>query len=268
MGRRLAALALLLASITAPARGAENLFPGVAAAYLVRVQDRTLWAGDPGRRLAPASLTKIMAALLVLESYRPRDVVTVSRAAAAQTGARLGLKAGERMTVADLLAAALLRSANDACHALAEWRAGSQIAFVALMNQRAAELGLHDTRFANACGHDAPEHYSTAADLAALAEAALRHPEFARLVAQVSASVSTADGTRRFRLENTNALIGRLPGAVGVKSGYTRGAGKCLVAVAEREGMRVLLVLLDARNRWWDAHGIIEHAFAAARRTP
>jgi D-alanyl-D-alanine carboxypeptidase (penicillin-binding protein 5/6) len=268
MGRPLAALALLFASLPAPGSAAENRFPDVATAYLVRVQDRTLWAGRPDRRLAPASLTKIMAALLVLEAYRPDAVVTVSRAAAAETGARLGLKAGERMTVADLLAAALLRSANDACHALAQWRAGNQAAFVALMNRRAADLGLRDTHFANACGHDAHEHYSTAADLAALTEAALRYPEFARLVAQAGASVSTTDGARRFRLENSNALIGRLPGAVGVKSGYTREAGKCLVALAQRNGTRVLLVLLDARNRWWDAHGMIEHAFATAGQTP
>jgi D-alanyl-D-alanine carboxypeptidase (penicillin-binding protein 5/6) len=199
----------------------------------------------------------------VLEHERANDVVQVGRSAAAETGSRLGLAAGERVRVSDLLAAALIASANDACHALADWHSGSERAFVERMNHRAAELGLRATRFANACGHDAPGHYSTAQDLAALTEAALRHPTFAALVARPTHAVHTADGHRRFDLVNSNALIGRFPGAIGVKSGYTRKAGKCVIALAERDGARVLLVLLGAPNRWWDAHGVLERAFAA-----
>jgi D-alanyl-D-alanine carboxypeptidase (penicillin-binding protein 5/6) len=129
------------------------------------------------------------------------------------------------------------------------------------MNRRAAELGLRDTRFANACGWDAARHYSSAGDLAALAEAALRLPVFARLVAMPEATVRTVDG-REFVVQNTNLLLGRLPGVVGVKSGLTRKGGRCLVALAERRGVRVLVVLLNGSNRWWDAAGLIEHAFA------
>jgi D-alanyl-D-alanine carboxypeptidase (penicillin-binding protein 5/6) len=204
-----------------------------------------------------------MTALLVLERERLEDVAAVGRTAAAETGSRLGLAVGERMRVSDLLAAALIVSANDACHALADWHAGSERAFVEQMNRRAAQLGLRATRFANACGHDAAGHYSSAQDLAKLAEAALRHPAFAELVARPTHTLHTADGRRRFALTNSNALIGRFPGAVGVKSGYTRKAGKCVIALAERDGVRVLLVLLNAPNRWWDAHGMLERAFAA-----
>jgi D-alanyl-D-alanine carboxypeptidase (penicillin-binding protein 5/6) len=166
--------------------------------------------------------------------------------------------------VADLLAAALVQSSNDACHALADWHSGGERAFVARMNQRAAELGLTGTHFANACGHDAPGHHSTARDLLALTQRALSYPDFVRLVAQPALTLRTADGRRAFSLTNSNALLGRFPGAIGVKSGYTRKAGKCLIALAERDGVRVLLVLLNAPNRWWDAHGVLERAFAAS----
>jgi D-alanyl-D-alanine carboxypeptidase (penicillin-binding protein 5/6) len=247
-----------------PLCAAENAFASVGSAYIVKNGDTVLWAGAEHARLPPASLTKIMTALLVLEAYRPDQLVTVSDRAAAQRGTRLRLRPGERMRVADLLAATLLASANDACLALAEAYAGTEAGFVADMNRRAQQLGLKNTRFANACGFDAPGHVSSAADLARLTETALRHPVFKAVVAQRQARARTADGRRAFDIVNTNALIGRLPGAVGVKSGYTRRAGKCLVALVERNGVRVLMVLLNARNRWWDTHGVVEHAFAVA----
>jgi D-alanyl-D-alanine carboxypeptidase (penicillin-binding protein 5/6) len=255
-------LLIAVALASAVARAADDPFPHIGAAYLVKVQGEPLWAGHAETPLAPASLTKVMTALLVLERYRADELVTIGRAAAAESGARLGLKSGERVSLTDLLAATLIHSANDACHALADWHSGSEQAFVARMNQRAAELGLAHTRFRNACGHDAPGHFSTAQDLAALTETALRHPLFAQLVARTSTTLRTADRRRQFTLENKNALIGRFPGAIGVKSGYTRMAGKCVIALAEREGVRVLLVLLNAPNRWWDAHGVLERAFA------
>lgn len=269
MSRRAAwACALLLLAGPSTGDGGQDDFPAVAAGYLIAAQGRTLWAGRADTPLPPASLTKIMTGLLVVEDYRPEEVVTVGPAAAAETGSRLGLAAGDRMRVAELLAATLLHSANDACHALAAWRDGSQAAFVRRMNRRAAALGLEATRFTNACGHDAAGHQASARDLAALAEAAMRHPPFAALVAQAQATVRTADGRREFPLANRNALIGRLPGAVGVKSGWTPRAGPCLVALAERAGVRALLVFLNAPNRWWDAHGLLERAFAVTTPPP
>jgi len=244
----------------------QDAFPAVASAYLVKIQQETVWAKARTKRLPPASLTKIMTALLVLEEYRPQEVVPIGQAAAAETGTRLGLRAGDRMAVRDLLAATLLHSANDACHALADWRAGDEARFVKLMNRRARELELTDTHFANACGLDAPGHYSSVRDLAVLTEVALRNRVFAKLVASPEAVVSTADNGHRFTLENRNALVGRFPGVQGVKSGYTRNAGKCLVAVAERDGIRVLVVLLNAPDRWWHAHAILEQAFSHAEK--
>jgi D-alanyl-D-alanine carboxypeptidase (penicillin-binding protein 5/6) len=245
-------------------QAAEYTSPAIhAEAYLVQVQGKTLWAANAHRRLPPASLTKVMSALLVLERGALDAVATVSPAAAGQGGSRLGLGAGDRLRVEDLLAAMLVRSANDACRALAEHEAGSEASFVARMNRRAAELGLRDTRFANACGWDAKGHYASASDLAVLAETALRVPTFAALVARPEARLETVDGRRQFVVHNTNVLLGRLRGVTGVKSGFTRRAGPCLIALAERERVRVLAVLLNGSNRWWEAAGLIEHAFAA-----
>ncbi len=241
-----------------------NPFPEVASAYLVQIGDRDLWAADPDKRLAPASLTKIMTALLVLEDYRPREPVTISGAAARETGARLGLRRGERLPVDALLAATLVGSANDACHALAEHYAATVTDFVERMNRRAVALGLTNTRFANPCGFDAPDHYSSVRDLARLTHAALAHPEFAAMVAKPEVRIVSTDGKRTFHVRNKNALIGNYPPAIGVKTGYTSGAGRCLIVLAEKNGARVLLTMLGARERWWDAIGILEHAFDAA----
>jgi len=255
-------LGILVLAPRAGAAGPGDPFGNVAAAYLVKVDDREVWARNPDRRLAPGSLTKMMTGLLVLERADPGEVVTVSGEASRETGTRLGLVAGDRIPVLDLLAAALLGSANDACHALADHVAGSEKKFVVLMNTRAREMGLSGTRFANACGHDAPGLYSTARDIARLAETAMANPLFAKMAGLVGGGIHTADGGKRFFLENKNELIGRYRGAVGVKTGFTGRAGKCLAALAERDGKRVLLVLLDAPDRWWKAEEMLDAAFA------
>lgn len=261
-------LALLASAARAEAAGPGDPFGSVAAAYLVKVDGRELWARNPDRRLAPGSLTKMMTGLLVLERADPGQVATVSLEASRETGTRLGLEAGDRMLVIDLLVAALLGSANDACHALADHVAGSEKEFVLLMNARAREMGLSHTRFANACGHDAPGLYSTARDLASLAETAMGNPVFAKIAGVVGGGISTADGGKNFSVENKNELIGRYRGAKGVKTGFTGSAGKCLVALAERGRKRVLLVLLNAPDRWWKAEEILDAAFARGSATP
>jgi len=254
----------------APAAPAADRFPGAAASYLLAVGDRELWARAPDAPRPPASLTKIMTALVLLETgWSPAEQVTVSRRAAGATGTRAGLRAGERVEAGALLGATLVASANDACLALAEHAAGDEAAFVGRMNARAAALGLSATHFENACGHDGPGHRSSARDLLRLARAALALPEIRRLAALEQLTLATSRG-RAIPLRTTNALLGRLAGAAGLKSGFTPAAGRCLVAVAERGGVEVLLVLLDAGDRWWAAAGLIEAAFreagAAARR--
>ena len=264
----LVAAALAAGAAAAPCGGAAaDPWPGAAAAYLVRIDGEVRWAANDTARLRPASLTKMLTAVLAVEALGPTTEVLVSRRAAAVDGVRLGLRAGMRLPAEHLLAAALLRSANDACLALAEAVAGGEAAFVARMNERAAALGLADTHYSNACGFDAPDHYASARDLARLADAALAKPRIAAIVARESGTARTSDG-KLFRFDNTNVLVGRVDGARGVKTGWTKAAGRCLVAAAERAGTRVLVVMLGAPDRWWDAVAMIESAFedAKARR--
>lgn len=256
---RLFVLAACLAA--GAARAAEDPYPWIAAAYVVKRDGVLLWAGQPDAQLAPGSLTKMMTALLALERGKLDEPVTVSRVAAQATGARLGLKAGEKLRAGDLLAAAVVRSANDACRALADDLDAKN--FVQKMNARALALGMTNTRFMDPCGHDREGQYSSAADLARLAEEVMRHPEYLRLARLERLTIKTLDGERSFPLRNTNALIGRYPGAIGLKTGYTEGAGHCLVALAEHDGVRVLAVMLKAPNRWWNAEGLLNRAFAA-----
>jgi len=264
--QRLAAFVLVLllpvAAIPAKSTPPPDPWPKAAAAYLVVVNGAVLWARAPDLALPPASLTKIMTALLVLESWAPDDIVTVSPRAAAATGSRLGLRAGEQLSMTSAFDALLVSSANDACMALAEHTAGSVTEFVRRMNRKAQELHLDATSFRNPCGLDAPGHRASAMDLYHLAMAALAQPEFARVVQKNAITVSTVGG-RRFSKSSGNQLLGRVTGTVGVKSGFTNGAGKCLVALVRRGHDEVTVLLLNAPDRWWSASILVEDAFAA-----
>jgi serine-type D-Ala-D-Ala carboxypeptidase (penicillin-binding protein 5/6) len=259
----IAAIPLLSGLFAIPAHAAISPFANSAASYLVQVNGSTFREKNPNLRRPPASLTKIMTALIVMERCDPQQVVTVSRAASRETGSRIGLKRGQKFRVRDLLAATLMASANDACRALADYVGGDQKAFVTLMNAKARELELDNTRFTNACGHDHARLYSSAHDLAILAEKALRNPLFTDIVGRRTARITTLQGNRTFTLKNKNRLIGKYPGARGVKTGTTPGAGQCLVAFAERGDRKVLLVIMHARNRWLSAPAMLDAAFAA-----
>lgn len=241
---------------------ADDPYPKAALAYLVTVNGALLWAHAPDRPLPPASLTKIMTGLLLVERWRPDDVVVVGREAANATGSRLGLREGEQIRYADAFAALLVASANDACLALAAHAEGSVDRFVERMNRRAAELGLRATVFRNPCGLDAPGHVASGRDLLVLAKHAMRHPEFARSVASSEVELRTLGG-RRLRKPAGNLLIGRVPGAIGVKTGFTNRAGKCLAAIVRRGSDEVVVILLNAPDRWWSASILIDDAFAA-----
>jgi len=256
----LAAL-LALAGAGARAQALPDPFPQAAAAYYVLVDGAPQWGRAVDAPRAPASLAKLMSALVALEDGPLDDEVKVSARAAAARGARLGLRAGERWPAHALFAAMLVGSANDACAALAE-RNGGTAAFIARMNEKAPLLGMRETRFADPCGFDAPGQRSTARDLARLATVAMRRAQIAALVGRPAVEVASVDRVRVVRVRTTNALIEHFPGVVGVKTGQTRRAGHNLIALAERDGRRVLLVMLGARDRWWGAHRILARAHA------
>ena len=240
-------------------------FPKVASAYVVSVNGELLWERQANRRLPPASLTKLMTVLLVLDDYKPKAVIEISREAAQETGMRLGLKQGQRFKVEDMLSAALINSGNDACHALADFMGGNHLHFVQMMNQRAKQLGMSNTHFSNACGHDAADHYSSAHDLALLASEVIKNKLVTDLSVRDAIQIEEIDTAKNYTLQNKNALIGRYQGALGLKTGYTPKAGTCLIALAERGSSRVLLVMLNSANRWWDAVDLLDLAFAQAR---
>ena len=248
----------------APAdRAPIDAYPRAAAAYVLATDDHVLWARNADKPLPPASLAKLLSALVLLRGrWNETEIITISAAAAAIEGTQIGLRAGEKIRAGDALTAMLLRSANDACLALAENAAGSSAEFVRRMQALANELALKHSEFRTPCGLDAPGQYSTANDLLSLARIAMRQPQIAVRAAREN-DVAVTLGGRSVAFHNNNALIGRLRGTLGVKSGFTVAAGKCVIAMVEREGHRVWLVLLNAPNRWWTADAMIEAAFAA-----
>lgn len=211
-------------------------------------------------RLFPASTTKMMTALIALENYDLDREVTVP--AMNISPYKIGLVAGEKIKVKDLLYGALVASGNDAAETLAAAHPMGREKFIETMNQRAGELHLLDTHFVNPTGFDAPDHYSTALDLARLAAYALRNPTFAEIVATEKTSIYSSDKIYEHKLTNINQLLGKLPGVKGVKTGYTEGSGETLVALAEREGHQILTVVLGSDDRFGETEKLIEWAFA------
>ena len=235
-----------------------------SALYLVDMKSgRVLLEKDATRRLPPASLTKVMTALVALESASPQQVVQVDRRALLSRSS-LKLHAGEQFLLRDLLTAMLVTSANDACQAVALHVGGEADRFVTMMNERARALGLENTHFANACGFDAPGHYSTAADLAKLTEQALRAPAFSMMVRTVTRDIASVDGTRHVPLHSTNELL-LDPDVTGVKTGYTSKAGRCVIASMFKDGHQLLLVGLNVMDRWEQATQLLRYGQAVLR---
>ena len=225
---------------------------------------RVLYEHDAGKRMSPASLTKIMSALVILERGKLDDLVTISPNAARAHKMHLRVKAGQIFRLEDLLKAMLIMSANDACLAAVEHVGGDEAQFVTFMNEKAAALGLEDTHFRNGCGFDNPDHYSTAEDLAALSVIALDQPIFRQLVREERAIITPVSGHRAYILHNTNRLLGRIPGVEGIKTGFTSKAGRCLIAKVSQNGSDLLLVILNSKRRWNTATHLITYGLQAA----
>ncbi len=215
---------------------------GEAAIVVDAGSGEVLLAEDPDERRPIASATKLMTALLTLERVPPDAVLPAASYRAAPVESQIGLRAGERLSVKDLLVALLLESANDAAVTLAEGVSGSQGAFVEAMNARARELGLRDTSFANPVGLDDPANYSSARDLATLARELLRDKRFSDIVDSPRATLAT--GARRRVLDNRNGLVRRYPFVDGVKTGHTLAAGYVLVGSATGRSKRIVSVVL------------------------
>lgn len=215
-----------------------------------------LYADHPEERSLIASTTKIMTAIVVLERCDLEDLFTVPKEAVGIEGSSIYLKEGEQMTIRTLLYGLMLSSGNDAAIALALACSDSVAEFVDLMNLKAAQLGLQSTHFENPNGLDGEDHYSTAYDLARLTAYGLQDPNFLEIVSTRSISI----GGRCLR--NHNKLLWNLEGCLGVKTGYTRAAGRILVSAAERKGRRLIAVTISDRNDWEDHAALYDCGFA------
>ena len=210
-------------------------------------------------RLPMASTTKIMTALLALEYCDPEETVTVPREAVGTEGSSLYLEEGERFRAIDLIYGLMLRSANDAAVTLAIHISGSTEKFAELMNEKAAKLGLRNTHFANPHGLDHKEHFTTAKELALLAAAAMKDPQFSEIVACRQKKLVPIEGTPR-PVTNHNKLLRRLDSCVGVKTGFTTESGRCLVGASEQNGLLFITVTLNAPNDWSDHIALFRYA--------
>lgn len=267
--RLLAILGAAVLTLPAPAvSGAEE--PAVTAKGAVLMEagaGRILWSRNGEERLPMASTTKIMTALLTLEQPGLDEVFTVNAQAIRVEGTSMGLTEGSQATLRTLAAGMLLASGNDAANAAAVRVAGTQADFVMMMNRRAAQLGMKDTNFETPSGLDGQSHYSTAADMALLARAALENPDFRSLCSQTSLKLCYGNPPYDRWLANHNRLLKEYPGCIGLKTGFTKKAGRCLVSAAEREGVTLICVTLSDPNDWRDHTALLDWGFSRVRRT-
>ena len=224
----------------------ETKAPAVNAAAAIVIEEstgRVLYSKNATAKRSIASTTKIMTAVVALENGGPDDEVTVSKRAASVGGSILGLKAGQKYTLKEMLYAMLMVSANDAAIAVAEHIGGTVENFAVMMNKRANSLGAANSRFVSPHGLDTANQYSSAYDLAIITRHALKNPVFSEIVSTSGYQITGHS------LYNTNELLGDYPGLDGVKTGYTGKAGRCLVTTAKRDGMRLITVVLGSPTR-------------------
>lgn len=244
------------------AQAAPPATSAASFALLDPVSGALLAEHDASTRRPMASTTKIMTALVILEHCTLDSVVTVAPEAVGTEGSSVYLYAGERITVRDLLYALLLSSANDAAVALAIHAAGSIEGFADLMNAKAAELGLSDTHFCNPHGLHHNDHYTTARDLARLTAAALQNPVFAEIVATKRYTPAVGENGAARLFLNHNRLLRTYVGCIGVKTGFTKAGGRCLVSAARKNGLTLIAVTLNDPNDWRDHTALLDWGFS------
>lgn len=243
--------------------------PGVSAEYACVIEMKSgevIYEKNAHTKYPMASTTKIMTALIALENSSPDDVVNVSANAAAQEGSSLYLREGDRIKMSDLLYGLMLNSGNDAAVAAAEHISGDTQSFAELMTARAHEIGAEDTQFKNPNGLDADGHYTTAYDLALIAREAMKNEVFREIVSTRTKKVTLENNGADIYLSNHNKMLKLYDGANGIKTGYTRATGRCLVSSAEREGMEFVAVTLNAPDDWRDHTNMLNYAFAQCER--
>ena len=244
--------------------------PGVSAqsAILISGDDGTvIYEKNSHEKLAMASTTKIMTALLTLEeAERSGDpVIDITAEMVAVEGSSMGLKDGDRLTLINLTSGMLLASGNDAANAAAIYLGGSQEGFAELMNARAGEIGMTETNFVTPSGLDDDEHYSTAYDMALLGREAMGNEEFARIAGSSTLQVEFVEPEQRISYQNHNKLLRIYDGCIGIKTGFTKKAGRTLVSAAQRDGTTLIAVTLNAPDDWDDHMAMFDYGFSKVK---
>ena len=265
------AVCLLLSMLPVTAGAVDMQIKGKSALLMDIATGTVLYEQNAHERLAPASVTKVMTMLLIMEAIDSGkigwdDAVIASEAAAAKGGSQIYLKVGESMQVTDMVKSIAVSSANDCACAMAEHIAGSEAAFVDMMNNRAAELGMHDTRFVNCTGLDddenAKEHLTSAYDIAVMSRELMKnHPDIQKFTTIWMDTVRNGE----FGLSNTNKLVRFYPGATGLKTGFTSNAGYCLSATAQRNGLGLVAVVMGcetSQDRFGACKQLLDYGFA------
>lgn len=262
-------ICILLLTVAVCAQSCFTAFGISAAAYTVINGDNgeLIESSNGDTRLPMASTTKIMTALLLCEHGDFDREITVSADMLKVEGSSMGLLAGDKVTLHDLLYGMMLASGNDAANVTAITIGGSVGGFVEMMNKRAEEMGLKDTHFVTPSGLDADGHYTTAKELAIIAMNAMKNEEFAKAASSASAVLNYGNPPYRRSLSNHNRLLKYFDGAVGVKTGFTKKSGRCLVSAARRDGKLVIAVTLNDPNDWKDHEQLLESGLNAIHQT-
>lgn len=262
----LLALLLFLAPSNAfAAEQKEGKAPSVSAESAVLINGDTLevvYEKDSQKQLSMASTTKIMTSILALEQGNVQQVVEITPEMVNVEGTSIGLKAGDYITLETLVAGMLLESGNDAANAVACAVGGDQVRFAELMNAKASEIGMRNTNFVTPSGLDHEEHYTTAYDMALLGAYALKNPAFKSICSSKSMAVSFGNPASKRTFSNHNKMLSLYDGAIGIKTGFTKKSGRCLVSAAERDGVQLIAVTLNAPNDWDDTAAMFDYGFS------
>ncbi len=252
-------LSLTLITTMAFSYNGEKVFQKVgkdSGAFVVKDLNtkQVIYSKDANQLVHPASLTKIMTTIIAIESGRMNNIVTITPEMKNVQPSIINFKVGEKFYLRDLVSAALIKSANDAANAIAIYLGnGDRDDFVDIMNWKAKKLGMMNTHFENPCGFDSKNHKTTANDLVKLAEYAIKSGTFNSIVKQNSYAITAINTRAVYRLHSSNKLLGKEKYVIGIKTGFTNQAGPCLIARAKKNDKDVLLVMLNAGNRWPNA---------------
>jgi D-alanyl-D-alanine carboxypeptidase/D-alanyl-D-alanine carboxypeptidase (penicillin-binding protein 5/6) len=266
--KKITVFILLVIILTGSVSAAAPLSVSAESAVLITTDgNRVVYGKNENKKLGVASTTKIMTSLLAIEYGHPNMEIVTTKEMVTVEGTSMGLKEGDTVTVKALIYGMLLQSGNDAANTTALVIADGKESFAKLMNDKAKQLGMSNTNFVNPTGLWHKEHYSTAYDMAVLGAAAVSNPAFVKICSLKSASLEYGNPPYKRTLYNHNRLLSSYDGAIGIKTGFTKNSGRCLVSAAQKDGITLICVTLNAPNDWGDHKKLLNYGFSTCEIT-